>query len=58
MLRSVNPYLCPILGVRAHRAEARIGVHMIIVSLGFDERGAAFSILNFFVLQVKLMILY
>jgi hypothetical protein len=48
MLRSVNPYLCPILGVCAHQAEARIGVRAIVVSPAeFDGRGAAFSILEF-----------
>jgi hypothetical protein len=46
MLRSVKPYLCPILGVRAHQAEATIGGRTIIVSLKFDGHGAPFSILE------------
>jgi hypothetical protein len=40
-------YICPILGVRAHWAEARIGGCTIIALLDFDGRGAAFSILEF-----------
>jgi hypothetical protein len=48
MLRSVNPYVCPILGVCAHQAQARVGGCMIIVSLEFDGHGAAFSILEIF----------
>jgi hypothetical protein len=47
MLCFVNPYLCPILGVRAHRAGARIGGCTIIVFDEFDGRdGAAFAILE------------
>jgi hypothetical protein len=47
MLRSVNPNLCPILGVRAHKAEARIGGCTIIGLLEFDGHGSAFPILEF-----------
>jgi hypothetical protein len=44
MLGSVNPYLCPNLGVCVHCAEARISDRTIIVLLKFDGRGVAFSI--------------
>ncbi len=44
-IRSVNHYLCPILVICAHEAEARICNHKVNVSLKFDECGrAAFSI--------------
>jgi hypothetical protein len=35
--------ICPILGVRAYRAEARIGACMIIVLLQFDGRGQGWA---------------
>jgi hypothetical protein len=38
-LRFVNPYLCPILGVRAYRAESKSGGRLIIVLPEFDGRG-------------------
>ncbi len=47
MLRSVNPYLFPSLGICAHQAEARIGSRTIFFSPEFDWNGAAFSILEF-----------
>jgi hypothetical protein len=59
MLCSVNPYLRPILGVRAHRAEAKIGDHTIIVLIEFDGHGAAFSILAFpyFASKINVLVL-
>jgi hypothetical protein len=47
MLRSVNPYLCPIFGVRSQQAEARIGDPEFMFSLMFGKQGIAFSILEF-----------
>jgi hypothetical protein len=47
MLSSVNPYLCPILGVRVHRAEARIGGCTIMVFLSLMDVETAFPILEF-----------
>jgi hypothetical protein len=46
-LRSVNPCLCPNLGIRRHQVEARIGGHTIIILRKFNGRGATFSILGF-----------
>jgi hypothetical protein len=46
-IRSVNPYLCPNLGVCVHCGEVRLGGCMIILSPEFNGRGAAFSILEF-----------
>jgi hypothetical protein len=47
MLCSVNPYLCPILGVCALQAEAWIGRCTMIVLLKFNGCGAAFSVSEF-----------
>jgi hypothetical protein len=47
MLRSADPYLYLILGVHAHRAEARMGKWAFVVSLESEETGVVSSVLEF-----------
>jgi hypothetical protein len=56
MPHSVNPYLCPILGVRAHQTGARIDDWAFIVSLELEEQGVVSSILEYFLQRLAFLL--